>query len=175
MSLPEDYAGAIVWEWSDGTFDRARFDLTATGWEVSGRHGETRYVIRINTDHEPVSLEASCGDRTLTLRRTANGWRDDDDALLPGSTRARDLDLGWTAATNSFPIRRLMARRREHGQFDVLMVTLPDLDTHIVRQSYAREGTVWRYLNHENGFSARLTVDKNGLVTDYPGLCTRRD
>ena len=175
MSLPEDFAGAVVWEWHDGSFDRARFDLTPTGWDVTGRHGETRYVIKLNTDHEPVSLEASCGDRTLTLRRTAHGWRDDDNMLLPDSARARDLDLGWTAATNSFPLRRLMARRRGHGQFDVLMVTLPDLETRVVRQSYAREGAIWRYVNHESGFSAQLTVDKDGLVTDYPGLCTRRD
>lgn len=175
MNLPEDFAGAVVWEWHDGTFDRARFDLTATGWDVTGRHGESRYIIKINTEHEPVSLEASCGDRTLSLRRTAKGWRNDDDDLLPGSARARDLDLGWTAATNSFPIRRLMARRRRHGQFDVLMITLPDLASSIVRQSYAREGAAWQYTNQDSGFSARLTVDKDGLVTDYPGLCTRRD
>ncbi|MEW9918418.1 putative glycolipid-binding domain-containing protein [Marimonas sp. MJW-29] len=175
MSLPEDFAGAIVWEWQDGTFDRARFDLTPTGWDITGRHGETRYVIKLNTDHEPTSLEATCGDRTLSLRRTAGGWRDDDGTLLPNSAGARDLDLGWTAVTNSFPIRRLMARRRGHGRFDVLLVALPDLDTRIVRQSYAREGKFWLYVNHDSGFSARLEVDNHGLVIDYPGLCTRRD
>lgn len=175
MSLPEDFAGAVVWEWHDGTFDRARFDLTPTGWDVTGRHGDSRYVIKLNADHEPTSLEAACGDRTLTLRRTKNGWRDEEDTLLPGSAPARDLDLGWTAVTNSFPIRRLMSRRRGHGQFDVVMVSLPDLETRIVRQSYARDGGIWRYTNHNNGFSVRLKVDNNGLVTDYPDLCTRRD
>ena len=107
----------------------------------------------------------------------ARGWRNEDDVLLPGSERARDLDLGWTAVTNSFPLRRLMSRRRSHGQFDVLMISLPDMTPHVVRQSYAREGdgAVWRYANQTSGFSARLTVDKNGLVTDYPDLCSKRD
>ena len=175
MSLPEDFAGAFVWEWHDGSFDRARFDLTATGWTVTGRHGDTRYVIQLNTDHEPIALDATSADRTLTLRWTAKGWCDDDGLLLPGSKRARDLDLAWTAVTNSFPIRRLMSRRRAHGQFDVLMVSLPNLDTSVVRQSYDSDGRRWRYANRDSGFSADLSVDKNGMVTDYPGLCRRKD
>ena len=174
MSLPEDFAGAIVWEWDDGSYDRARFDLTSQGWDVSGRHGEARYVIKVNSDHEPVSLEAAYGDRTLTLRRQSDGWRDDEGHLIPGSARARDLDLGWSAVTNSFPIRRLMSRRRMNGRFDVLMVTRPLLDLRIVQQSYAGDGRRWKYVNYDSGFSALLEVDKDGLVTDYPGLCTKR-
>ena len=177
MSLPEDFAGAFVWEWHDGSFDRARFDLPPNGWEVTGRHGDSRYVLQINHDHAPISLAATCGDKTCSLRRSARGWRNEDDELLPGSERASDLDLGGTAETNSFTLRRLMTRRRSHGQFDVLMISLPDMTPHVVRQSYAREGdgAVWRYANQTSGFSARLTVDKNGLVTDYPDLCSKRD
>ena len=94
MNLPEDFAGAVVWEWHDGSFDRVRFDLTPTGWDVIGRHGDSRYVLKVDHDHMPISLDASCGDKTCTLRRSARGWRGDDDVLLPGTERARDLDLG---------------------------------------------------------------------------------
>ena len=175
MNRPEGFCEAALWEWHDGTFDRVRFQRTVLGWDVTGRHGETRYVITLDRDFEPHSLEASCGDHTLTLRRRPDGWRDEDNGLIPGSIKARDLDLGWTAVTNSFPIRRLIDRRRSHGTFDVLMISQPDLATRIVRQSYDFDGTFWTYTNHDNGFSARLTVDNDGLVADYPDLCIRKD
>ncbi len=174
MNLPEDFAGSAVWEWHDGSFDRVRFDLTATGWDVTGRRGDTRYAIRLDTDHAPVTLAATHGDHTLALRRTAAGWCDGDGSVIPGSARVRDLDLGWTAVTNSFPIRRLLSRRRAHGQFDVLTVDLPAFAIGIVRQRYDREGDFWRYANRDTGASARLAVDRNGLVQDYPELCHRK-
>ena len=165
---------SAVWEWEDGGFDRVGLTQTPAGWHVSGRHGETRYVLTLDPAFRCLTLEASCGEETCSLTRTPLGWLDAQGAACPGGRDAVDLDLGWSAVTNTFPIRRLMAEGRDSGEFEVLLITLPELTVVPARQSYHREADGWRYTNATSGFSALLKVDKNGLVTDYPGLCTRR-
>ena len=103
---------SAVWEWEDGNFDRVQMAQSVGGWHVSGRHGDTRYVIALDRGFRCLSLEASCGDETCSLTRTPLGWLDADGAACPGGREVVDLDLGWSAVTNTFPIRRLMAEGR---------------------------------------------------------------
>lgn len=175
MSLLSPTGGSLVWEWLDGSYDRAKVLPATNGWEISGRHGDTRYVIAVSADFICLSLDASCGSETLSLRHTPDGWRNATKGLIPGSTDIHDLDLGWSALTNTFPIRRLQAKGIVEGTFDVLMITEPDLKPQIVRQSYRQLADTWLYTNLDNGFSAKLSVDVDGLVTDYPGLCSHKD
>lgn len=107
--------------------------------------------------------------RVGRLENLGDRWEVDGSALddLDGCT---DVDLGWTPATNTLPIRRLAAA----GADDVddptpvgaAWVRMPDL--HIVRldQTYTRRGPhTWRY--RSGGFEAELSVDEFGLVTRY--------
>lgn len=165
---------SVVWEWDDGSIDRVHLAQSPGGWRISGRHSDARYVIDLDPDFRCLSLDATCGEESCTLTRTPLGWLDAQSDLIPGSADVSYLDLGWSAITNSFPMRRLMAEGRDAGTFDVLLVTLPALEVTHAQQTYARAGAHWHYQNHKTGFSSPLVVDKEGLVTEYPGICTRR-
>ena len=175
MSLLDASGMSIVWEWHDGSYDRVQIQANATGCSVSGRHGDTRYLIGLDAEFACRTLEVSSGAQALTLNRTKAGWLSMDGVLVPHSAKCRDLDLGWTALTNTFPIRRLMAANQPTGTFEVLMIGLPHLDIRVVEQSYTRQEGGWLYQNNDNGYSTLLSVDKNGLVMDYPDLCSRKD
>ncbi len=175
MNLLSTTGGSLVWEWHDGSFDRARILPASDGWEITGRHGDTRYVVLLSANYKCRSLEASCGTQTLSLSRTAAGWHDTNAGLIPNTAGIFDLDLGWSALSNTFPIKRLMAQDSREGTFCVLMITEPDLKPQIVRQSYLQRATSWQYANLDSGFTAKLTVDAHGIVADYPGLCHRKD
>ncbi|MEM6373309.1 MAG: putative glycolipid-binding domain-containing protein [Pseudomonadota bacterium] len=175
MSLLDTNDVSVVWEWHDGSYDRARFQASDAGCTVSGRHGDTRYLIRVDRDFACRSLEVSHGVKTRTLNRTKAGWLTAQGTMISNSANCVDLDLGWTALTNTFPIRRLIAQRQTFGTFSVLLISLPDLTARPVSQSYSQNENGWLYQNVESGYSAQLSVDRYGLVTDYPGLCTRKD
>jgi hypothetical protein len=50
-----------------------------------------------------------------------------------------------------------------------------ETDAGLIRQSYARRQEGWPCTNENHDFSALPAVDKTGLLTDYPGLCSRKD
>ncbi|MEO0766788.1 MAG: putative glycolipid-binding domain-containing protein [Pseudomonadota bacterium] len=175
MSLLDRGGMSVVWEWHDGSYDRARIEADASGWTVSGRHGDTRYLMKIDENDCCRSLEVTSDADALTLNRTRAGWMTSDAELIADSADCVDLDLGWTALTNTFPIRRLKETGQSQGTFPVIMIGLPDLACRVVTQSYSKQGDSWLYQNTESGYAALLRVDRHGLVTSYPDLCTRKD
>ncbi|MFI5494277.1 putative glycolipid-binding domain-containing protein [Actinoplanes sp. NPDC051859] len=103
-------------------------------------------------------------------------------AGLPGAEEPEllvgvfDVDLTGSPLTNTLPIRRLGLLRAEPGvahRVRVAWVLLPSLEVVLADQIYTMldAGRV-RFANET--FSADLTVDADGFVLDYPGLCTRR-
>ncbi|MEP5729067.1 MAG: putative glycolipid-binding domain-containing protein [Sulfitobacter sp.] len=163
-----------AWRWEDGSVDFVSVLEGSEGWRVSGRHGNQLYRVTADASFMcqsvRVTLGKTSGNRDFSFVREAGGWRNDDGALVPNSINALDIDLSWSALTNSFPIRRMSAQGQTTADFDVLMIA-PELGVSVVKQTYTREGDRWHYQNHNSAFSARLTVDKQGLVTDYPGVC----
>lgn len=175
MNRSEKDRLSVVWEWHDGSYDRAQITRETQGWRVTGRHGDTRYLIKLDAGFLCQCLEVTSDTDALTLNRTGAGWFETNRGLVPNSGNVFDLDLGWTAVTNTFPIKRLDSVGQAQGSFDVLMITAQSLEMSVVRQSYTRWQEGWVYTNMDSGFTADLTVDKTGIVTDYPGLCTRKD
>jgi uncharacterized protein len=140
--------------------------------------------------------------RALDLRRDGSGeWTasvtsdgDPPDALdppgagdaggppggLPRLEGALDCDLGLSPLTNSMPVLR--HRLLEHeGSVDFLMawVSVPDLGIHPSPQRYtalrslAGGDRLIRFASLDSTFTADLTFDRDGLVTDYPGIGRR--
>ncbi|KIN65281.1 putative DNA-binding response regulator [Sulfitobacter noctilucae] len=175
MNRPEASQHSVIWEWHDGSYDRAQIIRETQGWRVAGRHGDIRYLIKLDAGFLCQSLEVTSDAAGITLNRTSAGWFETNTGLLPGSANVFDLDLSWTAVTNTFPIKRLDGNATEAGTFDVVMVTAPDLEMKVMQQSYTKWQNGWVYGEEESGYTADLTVDKFGLVTDYPGLCSRKD
>jgi uncharacterized protein len=95
-------------------------------------------------------------------------------------SEALDCDLGRCPVTNTMPVLRHELHRTP-GSCELLMawVSVPDLRVVPMRQRYEHLATDTgrasrvRYANADGSFTADLTLDAHGFVTDYPGLSRR--
>jgi hypothetical protein len=129
--------------------------------------------------------------RVLTLTRSDDGWAGevetsgDPDLPSPGLgdpdsvTSAIDCDLGLCPVTNTMPIRRLALLEGDVAETPLVMAWVDVPSLRVIRSdqvygsvpgSAARQV---RYTSSRRDFSAKLDVDADGIVTDYPGLAQR--
>jgi hypothetical protein len=129
--------------------------------------------------------------RTLDLRRTEAGvWvvsaDEDGDVDLPPAggdpTRlasALDCDLGLSPVTNLMPIlREELLSGGGPVELMTAWVSVPDLGVRPDGQRYSHlrrspDHHVVRYEAADGSFSADITVDRDGIVIDYPGIARR--
>ncbi|MGW0063716.1 putative glycolipid-binding domain-containing protein [Streptosporangium sandarakinum] len=120
--------------------------------------------------------------RALDLRRSEHGtWSCETKEVghlagpSPGGNvqalnGALDCDLGLSPLTNTMPVLRHGLNECE-GRMDLVMalVEVPHLRVlrHAQRYTHLEPGLV-RY--ESEGFTADLSLDTDGIVTDYPGL-----
>lgn len=157
-----------------------------------------RYELTTDQTWATVRLEVTAEGagwlRTARLERAAGRWRvttaeqgNLDSVLraaghpptgLPGTeepdrlSAALDIDLGRSPLTNTLPIRRLGLTSAPAGTARAIVaawVLVPSLRVLPSDQEYTvLDGGRVRYSSA--GFTADLTVDADGYVTDYPGL-----
>ena len=89
-----------------------------------------------------------------------------------------DVDISATPFTNTLPIRRLELRPGQSAELLVAYVLMPEMDLMTDRQRYTclelnNGGGLYKYESLESDFSAKLPVDSDGLVIDYPDLFKR--
>ena len=101
-------------------------------------------------------------------------WATADGEPLPTYDGCHDVDISITPFTNSIPIRRLNLEPGQSADLKVLHVTVPAMTLKTMDQRYTclerhDTGGVYRYESTGSGFSADLTVDRDGIVIDYPG------
>jgi hypothetical protein len=96
----------------------------------------------------------------------AGGWTLNGDRA-PGLDGCSDLDLGWTPATNTIPIRRLGLAVGETATISAAWIRFPELDVVKNDQTYERLAPDrWRYRSGEYDFE--LVIDpSSGLVLAY--------
>jgi uncharacterized protein len=120
-------------------------------------------------------------ERQMSLNRTEDGlWLiDHGDGTQQRSAfdGAIDVDVSGAVTFNALPIRRL-GLHREAGEHElpVLTVSLPDLSVMVVRQTYRtvsidKGGAVINYSDPD--FDADLTIDRDGMLIDFPGRARR--
>jgi hypothetical protein len=93
-------------------------------------------------------------------------------APLPMVEGALDIDLGFTPATNTLPIRRLDLAVGGRAEVRTAWVRFPELRVEALEQSYEREADrVFRYDALVDGerFQARLDTDEFGRILLYEG------
>ncbi len=160
-----------------------------------------RYELRTDqgwtTAHLDVTAEGGGWVRSIRLELAAGRWRATTaeqgnlDAVLSAAGHAGaglpgiedpdllygafDVDLGGSPLTNTLPVRRLGLQQEKAGvahRLSVAWVLLPSLEVVQADQIYTplEDGRI-RYASET--FSADLTVDVDGFVTDYPGLAKR--
>jgi hypothetical protein len=119
-------------------------------------------------------------ERQISVGRTEDGvWLIDhgQGAARDEFEGAADVDVAGLVTFTALPIRRLgLHRQPGRHELPVLYVSMPDLSVRLVHQTYRtvsidETGAVINYT--VPGFSTDLTVDRDGLVIDYPGIATR--
>lgn len=102
---------------------------------------------------------------------TKGNWFDNDKPVeeLAGCI---DIDITLTPFTNTLPIRRIDYPHRERVLINVLYITLPAFTMEKVVQQYTKDHE-YLYSFALDDFKAKLPVDENYFVTDYPGLFKR--
>ena len=127
---------------------------------------------------QQADLEASKGThaRVLSLRADGNGrWTSAQGAHLPHLDGCIDIDIWPTPLTNSLPIWRSHLKIGQRQEFRMAWVSAPDFKVVAKPQAYTRlEDRLYLFESLDGtGFKARLPVDEDGLVTDYPELFRR--
>jgi hypothetical protein len=143
--------------------------LTVTPLEDHPCHIE--YEVAVDAAWSPNFVTATITTptqiRTRRLERDATGrWRLDGRVAdyLDGCT---DVDLGWTPATNTVPIRRLDLAVGDTETISAAWIRFPELDVVASPQRYTRLARDrWRYQSGQYDFA--LTTDvASGLVLAY--------
>jgi hypothetical protein len=113
--------------------------------------------------------------RIVVERSPSGDWRVEGRAA-PGLEGLADLDLGFTPATNLFPLRRLglrpgMAADTEAAWLDDASWTFARLPQRYER----RDALSYWYQAPTTGYAALLRVTPEGFVSEYPGLWVAED
>lgn len=145
--------GAAVWADPSGPAHLAYLVTCDEGWitrsvRVQGRVGLQEITLSIHRDD-------------------LGNWRAAGEELSEFSG-LQDIDLGFTPATNTLPIRRMMQQGQSDAALAAVWLDPADWSLKRLPQTYQRAEGGWDYTS--DGFAARLATDASGFVTDYPGL-----
>jgi uncharacterized protein len=119
------------------------------------------------------------GPPVLELLADGEGhWKRGGGEPVPELDGCIDVDISATPFTNTLPIRRLGLEPGESEELTVTYVRVPELLVGPERQRYGcleakADGGLYRFEALPSGFTAKLPVDAEGLVLDYPGLFRR--
>jgi hypothetical protein len=165
--------------------EEARVERTPGGWRLTGEleveeaGGAARLRYAIDCDLEwrtrSAVIEGESGGSPVRFALAADGaghWTRDG-APLPELAGALDIDLGFTPATNTLPIRRLRLSVGESAPVRSAWLRFPELRLEPLEQVYTREAELrFRYHAVVDGepFTARLDTDSFGRVVRYEGL-----
>jgi uncharacterized protein len=155
------------------------FEITST--IVGMYQGEiyrVEYQIKTNRNWETVFFELRTQHRNLRehLRFESDGqgnWMTNGKQASE-FTGCLDIDISLTPFTNTLPINRLKLRDGSAQEIQVIYVDVFGHRIKPIRQKYNRlSDTEYQYENVPNDFEARIQVDEQGLVVDYPFLFVR--
>ncbi len=169
---------AILWEFSKGGSELCVLEKERRGWRLRGTvllaaergPAEIRYSVGVDrawvTEDVEVVIAFAGGD---ILKPVELGTLWSGEERPPEFRDCVDVDLGFTPATNTLPIRRLGLRVGERAKVQVAWLRWPELRVERAEQRYERLAED-RYRYSSGSFAADLTVDEHGLVVEYEGL-----
>jgi hypothetical protein len=178
----------IIWEWVNNPGLECLFleekdsGVIANGITVAEFNGiifKLNYKVECDSkwlfQKAVLDLESGQNKKHLSIRRTENGnWLVDEQAR-DDLKRCALIDIMASPFTNTLPIRNLNLKTNQAEIIKVAYIRIPDLEVSFVQQKYTRldpaePPTRFLYQNVSNDFRAELTVDKDGIVVDYPNL-----
>lgn len=122
-------------------------------------------------------VQGSVGQRPLSLsiNRNENGDWHIAGEEMPDLHGLQDIDLGFTPATNTLPLRRLRSFGKDSAELAAVWLDPSDWSLKRLPQSYRKTDAGWHYASPSHEFAADLVVDADGFVTDYPKLWIKED
>jgi hypothetical protein len=148
---------------------------TNAGWLLRG-------IVMITIDDEPSEIryevtaddlwrtrEATIrlGDETIDVAVSDGQWWIND-VINDDLMGCIDLDLGWTPATNTLPIRRLGLDVGESAQIHTAWLRYPEMSFVSATQTYSRvSDRIWRYQSGQADYELEVT---EGVVCRYGDL-----
>lgn len=163
----------------------ARFARAGEGWRVTGEveveeagvAARLRYAVECDAAWRTraVIVEGHAAGAPVHVALAADGagrWTRDG-APVPALAGTLDVDLGFTPATNTLPIRRLALAVGAGAPVRTAWLRFPELRLEPLDQTYTREAEQrYRYHAVVDGepFVARLDTDAFGCVVRYEGL-----
>ncbi|WP_333831215.1 putative glycolipid-binding domain-containing protein [Pararhodobacter sp.] len=174
----------VLWKRLDQEgHDACRFAETAAGWTIKGtavfeHEGQAaNLAYRLLCDRQWTSLQASVAgwigksDFQLDVERDGDdGWciNGSKDHALKG---LKDIDLGFTPASNTNAIRRLDLSTGDEADSVAVWLDTADWTVKPLRQSYRRiQNHAFGYASPHHDYRTTLAVDDFGAVTEYPEL-----
>jgi uncharacterized protein len=177
MTDPRHVLVERIWE-SDLLDSREDFTLVAgaSGYELNGTtlimHDGVRVEIAYRVE---VASDWSTRNATIDIPALARNHRIEVPEpgiwLIDGERRTdldgcSDIDLGWTPATNTIPVRRLELEGRNAATIRAAWLKWSELRFIATDQTYSRNSeSTWQYASGD--FSAELLVDDHGVVLRY--------
>ncbi len=169
---------AVLWQASDGGSEVCVLEGAGSGWRLRGtvltherkQPIELRYVVTVDSAWATTDVEvlvATAGGHQRELAELGRVWAGTE--RPPEYSDCVDVDLSFTPATNTLPIRRLALEIGEEAEIHVAWLVWPELTVQRVLQRYSRLAED-RYRYTQDEFEAELTVDRQGLVREYEGL-----
>lgn len=188
----------VLWRLVDGVgLEHCRYVLSPDGptfsgtvvTAVDGEPATIEYWVRCDrfwhTREASVAVARAGSEQPVTsLHLTSDGdgnwWRTIEGGdeprwePIPGVAGAIDVDLAFTPATNTLPIRRHELVIGAKTNVTAAWVQFPSLEVAPLAQQYHRVGpSRYRYESYAHGFVAMLDVDDLGLVRSYEGIWER--
>lgn len=119
-----------------------------------------------------VKIERADGKSLELFADGAGSWSDDRADPIDGLRGCIDVDIWPTPVTNSLPIWRT-SWTEQPVRFPMAWIDATTMSVKRSGQIYTRlDETRFRFQSAD--FEAILTLDRDGLVTDYPGLFTQQ-
>lgn len=165
--------------------DWARFEATSTSIRITGtalflheQHpARFDYVVECDsawrTQRAHVRGDFAGRAIDLEIARSGAQWTLDGKPQ-PAVEGALDVDLAFTPATNTLPVRRQALAIGARADVRAAWLRFPELDLVTLEQSYARRSPrAYHYESNGGTFVRDLELDDDGIVVRYPGLWER--
>lgn len=175
---------SVLWKRLDQEgHDACRFVETVDGWTIEGAA-----VFEHDGQAANLAYRLVCDRNWASVQATVAGWigvnefrldieHDGDDGWSISGKKAqaltglKDIDLGFTPASNTNAIRRLNLSNGEEAESVAVWLDTDDWTVKPLRQSYRRtQNNAFDYASPQHDYRATLMVDDFGAVTEYPGL-----
>lgn len=175
---------SILWQRIDTAgHDACCIQQTAGGWCIEGmavfqsNKKPARFVYQVICDDawqtQRALIHGAVGDEELQadIVRSARGRWKLNGVPQPQLDGCDDLDIAFTPATNTIPIRKLSLRTADTAIVRAAWLNIEDNEFSVLEQSYTKVSrSEYAYHAPRFNFRAKLTVNASGIVTNYPKL-----